>query len=56
MNNLCQEENMTNGSMEAIEPQVKEDESDGLVAKSRRKAPWVNVYCLIIVFISRFLI
>ncbi|XP_003425592.1 SH3 domain-containing kinase-binding protein 1 [Nasonia vitripennis] len=36
------EENLTNGSVEPTVPQEKEDESDGLVAKTRQKAPWVE--------------
>lgn len=40
-NCVLQEDNMTNGSSDVSEPSVKEEEGDGLVAKSRRKAPWV---------------
>ena len=35
---------MTNGSSETLlEAPAKEDENDGLIAKSRRKAPWVRI-------------
>ena len=33
---------MTNGGLDVLEPSAKDDENDGLVAKARRKAPWVN--------------
>ena len=39
---------MTNGSADVFEPPIKEDESDGLVAKVRKKAPWVIIFLNII--------
>ncbi|KAJ8664336.1 hypothetical protein QAD02_005998 [Eretmocerus hayati] len=39
---LLPEESTTNGNSETVAPPNRDDENDGMVAKTRKKAPWVE--------------